>query len=360
MTQFKADVDLLTRNDSGPRALSGLKWIIVHTTENSDNTTAIDVAKWMQRPEAGGSYNLLSDRWGRTVRSNDDGYVPWAAGSWAANSQGLHLSFTGKAEFSRAKWLGSHDKAISAGAKVVADWSRRYNIPLVKLTAAQLRAGVRGVAGHLECGQAFGGTDHWDPGPQFPYDVLFARARTILDGTPAEPAPVPQPVPNLIDAEAKNNSAWLGSRLHDGERECADGVGCYADFSGGGVYWHPEHTQIDGKPAAIAVPSLIYQVWERHRWEQGFLGYPIRDHAVLDGSLAQAFQGGVIYRLRGSDGAPVHGVIGDRWYREGAEAGPLGWPLGEEQPTTDGGRTQAFEHGQLHWHPSGAVEIREA
>lgn len=182
------------------------------------------------------------------------------------------------------------------------------------------------------------------------------RGHLGVYGTPT-PAPAPKPVPNLINVEAEVASAWIGDRLHEKEREAIDG-GKYADYTNGSIYWHPEHTRRDGEPAATAVPSAIYDVWERHNWEQGFLGYPILRHDVVEGGDIQAFQGGIVYRKHGTDGAAVHGIIGDRWYSEGAETGPLGWPVSAEEPHGDG-RVQRFEHGRLLWDPSGAVEIRD-
>lgn len=182
MAQYKADVDIYTPNDSGPRNTGALKWIIFHTTENSGNTTAQDVARYQQSPSAGGSYNVLTDKFGTSVRSNDDNYVPWAAGSNAANIGGLHISVVGQAAQTREVWLRDYDKALRKSAEVVAKWSKDYGIPLVRRSSADLKAGVKGIAGHNECSQAFGGSDHWDPGAGFPYDVVIGYAQAILNG----------------------------------------------------------------------------------------------------------------------------------------------------------------------------------
>lgn len=182
MAQYKADVDIYTSNDSGPRNPGALKWIIFHTTENSGSTTAQDVARYQQSPSAGGSYNVLTDKFGTSVRSNDDNYVPWAAGSNAANIGGLHISVVGQAAQSREVWLRDYDKSLRKSAEVVAKWSKDYGIPLVCRSSADLKAGVKGIAGHNECSQAFGGSDHWDPGTGFPYDVVIGYAHAILNG----------------------------------------------------------------------------------------------------------------------------------------------------------------------------------
>ncbi|GAA3963141.1 M15 family metallopeptidase [Gordonia caeni] len=163
------------------------------------------------------------------------------------------------------------------------------------------------------------------------------------------------PMENKIDTEAKIAAKWIGKRLHDGEKPCKDGVGRYADFEHGSIYWHPDVHRANGN--AIAVPAHIYETWASQQWEQGWLGYPVRRHTVVSGvGDIQAFQGGTIYRRYGEPGYAVRGVIGQRWAAEGFETGPLGWPTSDERDNGTGGRVQDFEGGQLSWDPSGAVK----
>ncbi|NDK91029.1 hypothetical protein GYA93_15765 [Gordonia desulfuricans] len=226
--------------------------------------------------------------------------------------------------------------------------------------AAQYRSYVRGVAailnklglpssrviGHKEWAAIQG---KWDPGginmDTFRSDV--ARVQAELRGA----APVAVPVVNRIDEQAKVAGAWIGKRLHTGEKKCKDGVGRFAEFEHGVIYWHPQ-------TGAYAIPrGGIYEAFSARGWEQK-LGYPVRVHKVLDRGGVQAFQRGVLYVRDGGDlaGDLVHGVIGDRWAKEGYEDGPLGWPISDEY--ADGtGRRQDFEHGSLLWDPSGAVKV---
>lgn len=233
-------------------------------------------------------------------------------------------------------------------------------------STAQYRAYVTGVAailnklgrdssrviGHKEwAGRSQG---KWDPGlidmGKFRADVKAEQARLKGGSTPA-----PKPVENKIDAEAKRAASWIGKRLHDGERPCKDGVGRYADFENGSIYWHPEVMRANGN--AIPVPSDIYEAWAERKWEQGWLGYPVRRHLTIPGvGTVQAFQGGVLYRKFGQPAYPVRGVIGKRWAAEGYENGPLGWPTSDEYDRPDGGKRQDFENGWLEWDPSGAVK----
>ncbi len=161
----------------------------------------------------------------------------------------------------------------------------------------------------------------------------------------------PVVVPNMIDAEAKVAASWIGKRITEGERIVgADKRGRAADFENGSIYFHPA-------TGAMAIPSAILRSWLIYGGVDGSLGYPTRRHTVVDGGDIQAFQGGILYRQRGSAEAyPVRGVIGQRWIAEGYETGPLGWPISDEYPVDEVGRRQDFEHGRLEWHPSGAVK----
>ncbi len=172
--QLQADVTLLSPNDDGPRNPANCTLAIVHTDEGDPNGPIEDLLGWLKQERAQASYTLLVGRDGRIGRSNDDNYVPWAAGS-PANERGLHLCFKGRASQSRAEWL-AQGRQLDAGARVLRDWRDRYGIPLVKLSGAQMRAGQKGVGGHVDTVDAWHSTDHTDPGPGFPWDVLLAKA----------------------------------------------------------------------------------------------------------------------------------------------------------------------------------------
>ena len=67
-----------------------------------------------------------------------------------------------------------------------ADLCRRYAIPAVHLTPAQLAAGARGIIGHIDATNAYGPRGgHTDPGPSFPWDAYIAKVRGYLGQTAA-------------------------------------------------------------------------------------------------------------------------------------------------------------------------------
>lgn len=163
------------------------------------------------------------------------------------------------------------------------------------------------------------------------------------------------PAVNEIDAELARAKAWIGARK-TGELDTAVPGGKYSDFVGGRIYWHPR-VRSDKKigDRAVTVPNHILESYNRVGSSAGPLGLPVERHAVIQGvGDVQAFERGVIYRKYGMDGVVVHGAILDRFKAAKFEVG-WGWPVTNEAPTAEGGRTQDFEKRTATWHPSGVI-----
>ncbi|MGY0605732.1 peptidoglycan recognition protein family protein [Corynebacterium amycolatum] len=168
------------------------KRIIVHTTENAPGTSSQAILDYQVRTRTG-SYHRLVDATGKITLANTDDWQTWSTGN-KGNDIALHVSCVARAAMTREQWL-AQPKMLEGVARVIAYWARTYDIPLVKLSRAELGAGRHGVAGHLEA-QVWGNTDHWDPGYHFPYDVVLGRAKEINAGKSAPDAPTPpKPAP---------------------------------------------------------------------------------------------------------------------------------------------------------------------
>ncbi|MHC2848860.1 murein DD-endopeptidase MepM/ murein hydrolase activator NlpD [Corynebacterium mucifaciens] len=163
-----------------PRPTHQIKNIIIHVTVNAPGTPAENVANYQIRSQSG-SYHELTDTTVKHLIENTDDWFTWSSGNYG-NDVGLHRSFVLRGTETRVQWL-QYDRMLREAAKRDAEWCRKYNIPPVKLTAADLRAGKKGFAGHLETGQAWGGTDHVDPGTGFPWDIYLGYVRDYLNGT---------------------------------------------------------------------------------------------------------------------------------------------------------------------------------
>lgn len=166
-----------------PRPTHQIRNIIIHVTVNAPGTPAENVANY-QISSQSGSYHELTDTTIKHLIENTDDWLTWSSGNYG-NDIGLHRSFVMWGTETRAQWL-QYEAMLREAAKRDAEWCKRYNIPPVKLTAADLRAGKRGFAGHLETGQAWGGTDHVDPGTGFPWDVYLSYVRDYINGTEKE------------------------------------------------------------------------------------------------------------------------------------------------------------------------------
>lgn len=137
-----------------------------------------------------------------------------------------------------------------------------------------------------------------------------------------------------------------------------DGQGHRQRFVGGFIYSHPE-------TGTHAVANHTANIWQRHGWEAGWLGYPLGGEVPVEGSTGidgeingwvQRFQGGRIYRtpaLQGFKVASINGLILDKWLETGGHNGPLGFPIADESRTADGvGRFSIFQWGSLYWSPN--------
>lgn len=163
-----------------PRPTHQIRNIIIHVTVNAPGTPAENVATY-QINSRSGSYHELTDTTIKHLIENTPDWLTWSSGNYG-NDVGWHRSFVMWGTETRAQWL-KYDAMLREAAKRDAEKCVQFNIPPVKLTAAELRAGKRGFAGHLETGQAWGGTDHVDPGTGFPWDVYLGYVRDYINGT---------------------------------------------------------------------------------------------------------------------------------------------------------------------------------
>lgn len=96
------------------------------------------------------------------------------------NRRGIGIEHAGYAD--RTDWSAPDAQAmLRLSADVAAKACNRWNIPVVHLTAAHLKAGERGFVGHLDATEAFetpGG--HRDPGQRWPWDAYLQMVRAAL------------------------------------------------------------------------------------------------------------------------------------------------------------------------------------
>jgi hypothetical protein len=202
-----------SRNGARVRVLA------VHTTEGMMRAKDLrDWAGWS------GSSHASADETG-VLMTPADGFVPYDRASWtlrSGNHWSENIELCAWARYTRAEWL-ARPKLLEACAQWLADRSKARGIPLVKLTPAQYRAGQSGVIGHVDHTIGYSDGSHTDPGPNFPYDVVLARAQAIANGSTTEDdlvmdAEVSKELFELRRMDALGLGVQIGDKRGPGER----------------------------------------------------------------------------------------------------------------------------------------------
>lgn len=147
--------------------------IVIHDMEYPEVMTAAeDVARYFATTTTEASAHVCVDA-DSIVQCVYDNDIAWAAPG--ANSDGLQIELAGYGRQTRADWLDVYSTALLArAADVVAQYTMKYtNIPIRRLTNAELLAGRAGIIGHHQASEVYHKSDHTDPGPNFPWDVFI-------------------------------------------------------------------------------------------------------------------------------------------------------------------------------------------
>ena len=192
---LEADRRFRAHRHGGTRTRTSV--IVVHSTEGP---TAAGAAAWFADLRSSGSTQMVVDD-EKCFRTLDDETV--AYGAHPHNHNGVHLEIAGFAKWTRAEWL-QRDARLRRAARVIAYWCAKYEIPVVLLTdedvARFAKSGIetKGITTHAACARGAypKGGNHWDPGPDFPMDVLLQYVRELLEEPPiAEQEPTPKHAP---------------------------------------------------------------------------------------------------------------------------------------------------------------------
>ncbi len=169
------------RNDYDDR--DGAKFgICIHNTSNdaSDEGEALYAA----RRTDGISSHFYADR-DSVTQSIDTADRCGHAGSANANENSIAVEITGANGKSRDWWLANVDWADLGRvlAQVIVHHWPDGSFQVRRASVAEMKANpkVRAFYGHDDCRRAWGGTDHTDPGPNFPWDRLFAAVNAGLN-----------------------------------------------------------------------------------------------------------------------------------------------------------------------------------
>jgi hypothetical protein len=158
--------------------------IAIHNTSNNASDT--DEASYARRRPDGVSSHFYVDA-NSVTQSIDTQDRAGHAGSTHGNDHGIAVEITGANGWSRQKWLTSvaWDKLGVALAKVIRHHWPDGSFKVRRATIAEMRNNpkVKAFYGHDDMRRAWGGTSHTDPGPNFPWDRLFAAVNKALGDT---------------------------------------------------------------------------------------------------------------------------------------------------------------------------------
>ena len=150
--------------------------VVIHTAEVGERADSAEaVASWFSRPstQVSAHYCVDADSVVQCVRERD---IAWHARGGNANSIGIELA--GYARQTKANWADAYSRSVlERAAELTASICDRHAIPIRRLRAAGLRAGRRGITGHVDVSEAFQKSDHWDPGPNFPWPSFLELVR---------------------------------------------------------------------------------------------------------------------------------------------------------------------------------------
>jgi N-acetyl-anhydromuramyl-L-alanine amidase AmpD len=155
-------------------------WVVIHDEEAVElPVTAHNVAELFAEPNGPHVSAHYTVDLGKIVQCVAEKDVAWAAGR-TGNVSGIHLELSGYAKQSRETWLAD-GSMLDRAARLTADICARRGLPAVFVGADGLKAGTPGITTHGALSAAFPReTDHTDPGPSFPMDVLLQKVGAEL------------------------------------------------------------------------------------------------------------------------------------------------------------------------------------
>lgn len=209
--------------------------IVIHTTSN----TATDegeagYASW--RPD-GTSAHFYSDA-DSIIQALDTDLVAYGCYP-TGNGRSVQFEITGTDGTVT-------DAELRQVAPIIARECKLRGIPVLRVSALDLRNGVRGICGHADVTHAWGEGDHLDGGDRFPWDQLMAYVRVAAGYTPT-PLPGPAPAYPLKSGQVYgdvNGPAWMIGGFNGSERPAVAAIqrqliyrGCVPGISDPGSPW---------------------------------------------------------------------------------------------------------------------------
>lgn len=160
-----------------------IRRIVIHCTAGSEpgvNGAARATAAYTKGTSRPSSWHYCADS-RESVQLTWDSVVAYHCGV-NSNSIGYELSCS-LADGGAGHWDDAdHQAMLEIAAEDVARLCLAYDVPIRKLSVAQVRGGDKGLCGHVDIRDAFPGkTTHWDPGPHFPWARFVGMVQAAAD-----------------------------------------------------------------------------------------------------------------------------------------------------------------------------------
>lgn len=171
--------DYHAAHHSGQRPWSAIEWFVLHDMEVVAYDTAAEaVGRFFESGASTASTHAGVDN-NSIQQYLELRTIPW--GAPGANTNGVHIEQMGKASWTREQWMAKAKPTLDRTAWLMAHWYKQLkangvNVPLRRLTDAELKDHRHGVTTHRQLGRVLGGT-HTDPGTGYPIDWVIDRAR---------------------------------------------------------------------------------------------------------------------------------------------------------------------------------------
>ena len=154
----------------------------IHNTSN--DATDTEEANYATRRPDGVSSHFYVDK-DSVTQSLDTDDKAGHAGSGTGNENSIAWEFTGGNGMSQKWWLENiaWDKVGEVMAYLIQNDQdfEGFEVRRASVREMQINPRVKAFYGHDDMRRAWGGTDHTDPGPNFPWDKLFDSVNKYLE-----------------------------------------------------------------------------------------------------------------------------------------------------------------------------------
>lgn len=223
MSVLMPEYRYIAARDQRPRAGNEpIKWIVIHSMEAPERgDMAESCANYFRNPPRSASVHFCAD---------DNSVVQTAlltntvAGAIGANRNGIHIEQAGYAKQSGEEWSDSYSSKMIEDqvGPLVAKLCAMYGIPMKRLSVEELKAGHKGIVDHKTCSDAFGG-DHWDPGPNYPWNKLIDYLGDYMPITEDEEKRIAERTANRVKAIlTADDGSWDGVMI---KKNVSDAIG---------------------------------------------------------------------------------------------------------------------------------------